>query len=252
MKQNITKTSGLRPQFAFTLVELLTVIAIIAILMGLLFPAISGARDNARRADAGTMVRNIVNASKQYYNDYGKYPPIEKALVESKGSGSGGNNAATESYYAYGDTELSEGKAKVNTNEIFDVLRAISRGENKDHALNRRQQKYFEGKKASDVTIRKTRGGFADGQEFGDRQGRLYDPWGTEFFVVLDADGNEELDLGDFWTDLKADGDAGAKIRFSAVAFSIAKDAKFGGKGYVTFRKPGALNEAPDEIVSWQ
>lgn len=252
MKQNIIKTSGLRPQFAFTLVELLTVIAIIAILMGLLFPAIINAKTAASRADAGTMVRNIVNASKAYYNDYGKYPPIAKALVESTGSGSGGKNEATESYYAYGDVELSEGKAKVNTNEIFDVLRAISRGENKDHEMNRRQVKYYEGKKASDVVIRKTRNGFADGQEFGDRQGRLYDPWGTEYFIVLDGDGNEELDLGDFWTDLKAGDNAGAKIRFSAVAFCIAKDAKFGGKGYVTFRKDGALNEAPDDIVSWQ
>lgn len=247
------KTSGLRPQFAFTLVELLTVIAIIAILMGLLFPALSGARDNARRADAGTMVRNIVNACKAYSNDYGKYPPIDEALVE--GSSSGGKNAAPENYYAYGDVELSNGKVKVNTNEIFDVLRAISRdsGKNKDHVLNRRQQKYFEGKKASDTGVRKTRGGFADGREFEDRQGRLYDPWGTEYFVVLDADGNDELDMGDFWQDLKADSSGSNKVRFSAASFCLGKDAKFGGKGYEGyFKKPGAVNETPDDIVSWQ
>lgn len=244
------KSSGLRPQHAFTLVELLTVIVIIAILMGLLFPAITGAIDNARRAEAGTVIRSIVNASKAYANDYGKYPPIDKALVDV----TSGNS--TESYYAYGDKDASTGKVKVNTNEIFDVLRAIARtsGENKDHVLNRRQQKYYsDAKKAKDVAVGKTRGGFADGKEFGDREGRLYDPWGTEYFVVLDADGNDEIDMGKFWDDLKSDSTGSNRVRFGATAFSLAKDRKFGGKGYEgKFKKPGAVNEPPDDIVSWQ
>ncbi len=244
------KTSGLRPQLAFTLVELLTVIAIIAILMGLLFTAISGAMDNARRAEAGTIIKSVVNASKAYANDYGKYPPIDEALVEV----TSGNS--TESYYAYGDKELSNGKAKLNSNEIFDVLRAIARdsGKNKDHVLNRRQQKYYsDGKKAKDIAVNKTRGGFADGKEFGDREGRFYDPWGTEFFVVLDADGNDEIDMGKFWEDLKVDSTGNNKVRFGATAFCLGKDRKFGGKGYEgKFKKPGAVNEQPDDIVSWQ
>lgn len=245
------KTSCLRPQFAFTLVELLTVIAIIAVLMGLLFPALQGARDNARRADAGTMVRNIVNASKAYYNDYGKYPPNDEALVEEGTSGGAGSTTVKGSYYAYGDVEIGADKVKVNTNQLFDILRAIAATpHNEDHKMNRRQQKYFEGKKATDIVPRKTRGGFADGQEFTDRKGRLYDPWGTEYFIILDADGNEEINVSKFWTDLA---DENGTIRFSAGAFSIAKDAVFGGKGYPgMFRKSATSNEAPDDIVSWQ
>lgn len=246
------KTSSLRPQLAFTLVELLTVIAIIAVLMGLLFPALQGARDNARRADAATMVRNIVNASKSYYNDYGKYPPNTEALKEEGSSSGSGASATTKgSYYAYGDVEVGADKVAVNTNQLFDVLRAIAQGpHNEDHKKNPRQQKYFEGKKATDVAIRKTRGGFADGQEFAERRGRLYDPWGTEYFIILDADGNEEIDVSKFWADLTEDN---AVIRFSAGAFCVGKDAVFGGKGYLgNFRKSAASNEAPDDIVSWQ
>src|SRR5947207_2970004 len=47
---------------AFTLVELLTVIAIIAILMGLLFPAIGIIKEQARKAQAKSDVTNIVAA----------------------------------------------------------------------------------------------------------------------------------------------------------------------------------------------
>lgn len=248
IKTNNMKTSSLRPQLAFTLIELLTVIAIIAVLMGLLFPALQGARDNARRAESGTMVRNIVNSAKAYATDYGKYPPIEDAL-ETEASSGGGSGSTPGSYYSYGDIERSKEKAKMNSNELFDVLRGIARGKNANHAMNPRQQKYFEGKKASDIEIGKTRGGFADGQEFAERQGRLYDPWGSEFFIVLDADGDDEISLGKFWTDMES---ANAKVRFSAVSFSLGKDIKFGGKGYETLRKAGALNEAPDDIVSWQ
>src|ERR1700733_8577922 len=59
---------------AFTLIELLTVIAIIAILMGLLFPALSVVRDQANKVQAKTAIMGAVAAVKQYYTEYGKYP----------------------------------------------------------------------------------------------------------------------------------------------------------------------------------
>ncbi len=66
--------SHLSPRAAFTLIELLTVIAIIAVLMGLLFPAISGVKDTAKKAQAKNDVTGIVNAVKAYYTEYGMYP----------------------------------------------------------------------------------------------------------------------------------------------------------------------------------
>ena len=62
---------------AFTLVELLTVIAIIAILMGLLFPAIGAVKENGRRVQAKNDVMGIITAVKQYNTEYGKYPVVE-------------------------------------------------------------------------------------------------------------------------------------------------------------------------------
>ena len=233
-----TRPVSLRPQFAFTLIELITVIAIIAILMALLFPAVQGARESARRGKAGTVVRNIVNACKNYSTDYGKFPPVPGAT-----GGGGGGGAEANQLLSFGDTE--EGGCNLENKELFDVLRAINRGANSGHALNKRQQKYFEEGKATDPKT--PRDGFCDGNEFeAEQQGRLMDPWGTQYCVVLDGDGDEVLEMVKFYTDQTDE------LRYSAVAFSLAKDGKRGGKGYEgKFRKEKS-NEPPDDVVSWQ
>jgi len=72
---------------AFTLIELLVVIAIIAILMGLLFPAVNGALNAARKASAKNDVVQIANAVVMYETEYGKLPPnsstVSGTLVET-------------------------------------------------------------------------------------------------------------------------------------------------------------------------
>ncbi len=59
---------------AFTLIELLIVIAIIGILMALLFPAVGGAIDAARKAQAKNDVTQIATAVTAYETEYGKLP----------------------------------------------------------------------------------------------------------------------------------------------------------------------------------
>lgn len=64
---------------AFTLIELLIVIAILGILMALLFPAVGVAIDNARRASAKNDCVQIATAITGYETEYGRLPATNAA-----------------------------------------------------------------------------------------------------------------------------------------------------------------------------
>src|ERR1017187_1755147 len=64
---------------AFTLIELLTVIAIIGVLAALLFPAIKSALAKAETAKAQAGVTGLSTAFRSYYTEYGKWPIADPA-----------------------------------------------------------------------------------------------------------------------------------------------------------------------------
>ncbi|MFO7957485.1 MAG: type II secretion system protein [Candidatus Brocadiia bacterium] len=64
-----------RKRAAFTLVELLVVIGIIAILAGMLMPALQAARTRAQESSTRNLIHQCEVAATGFFNDYGDYPP---------------------------------------------------------------------------------------------------------------------------------------------------------------------------------
>jgi len=214
---------------AFTLIELLTVIAIIAILMGLLFPAIGTIKESGRKTQAKNDVTNIVAAVKQYYTEYGKYPPLVEGVATSDDDSCVGETGA--------------GGAADNS-ALFNTLRSIPDGlnTNPDYKYNPRRIVFFEGKAATDPD--NPRAGFADTEDAA-KKGCFFDPWGKQYCVVIDTNYDNVIKLDKQYTDFA--GTNGPRV--GVAAFSLGKDNKLGTKDDKAYRK-GTTNS--DDVISWQ
>ena len=69
---------------AFTLIELLVVVAIIAILAAMLLPALSAAREKARRSTCMTNLKQIGTSLTSYASDYNGYLPSWPGWVNNR------------------------------------------------------------------------------------------------------------------------------------------------------------------------
>ena len=82
MERHNSPTPKSKTSAAFTLVELLVVISIIAILAGLSFPAVSGAMDSAKKTQAKSNAVQIATAVTAYEMEYGKLPTFTGITVD--------------------------------------------------------------------------------------------------------------------------------------------------------------------------
>lgn len=83
---------GCRRARAFTLVELLAVIAIVGILAAILIPTVSGARRSAEKARTRVQFNQWASAIEAFRSEYGYYPSFDPSnLVNPEGQSTAGD-----------------------------------------------------------------------------------------------------------------------------------------------------------------
>jgi prepilin-type N-terminal cleavage/methylation domain-containing protein len=253
---------------AFTLIELLTVIAIIAILAGMLLPALSMTKINAQKKMAQTEEANLVGAINQYNANYSRLPASTNAVVAAGTNdftfGTTLTNSAVTPQVAGGYWNLNyqlppvasfepgtsrrgqAGSAYQNYNsEVIAILRDDAYWPESNyptaHIYNPQQTQLFTAKPA--VTTNSP--GIATNDVF-------LDPWGNPYIVTLDL--NYDGKCWDYALNLAYQNNvprptAPLLIPGSAIVWSF-------GPYYKTALLPGQpLNSANNKktlVMSWQ
>jgi prepilin-type N-terminal cleavage/methylation domain-containing protein len=189
-RQNLAKPMNLignrKPKIgnspAFTLVELLTVIAIIGILAAMLLTALPAAITAAKKARAKTEIAQIVNAIEAYDSAYSRFPisPAEQTAAAGNDFTTG-YIANPQANIAWPGTPIGSGFSYDNNSNVVAVLMDLTTfAVNAGHQKNPKQTKFLNAKQVSDNTLP---GVGTDG---------VYrDPWGNPYVITMDLSYDE-------------------------------------------------------------
>jgi prepilin-type N-terminal cleavage/methylation domain-containing protein len=204
---------------AFTLIELLTVVAIIVILVGLLFPAFKAVQNQARNTQAKNDLTQIVNAVNAFYTEYGKYP------IATNDNTIGPDNSGL-MYTLRADSTNANGNPNVNNATNTRVIVFINPPYVKNDAVGQRRS----GVSPTD--------------------GRYYDPWGTPYRIAIDGDYGNTINPNPYTANTGA---GPSPLNIGAIAWSFGADGVQGATVTGSTCNPGGAGfNCADDIISWQ
>ena len=161
----------------FTLVEMLTVVAIIGILAGLIIPTVIIAQNRGRVTQAKSDIASIITAMKQFKSDYNRILPSD-GTINGSTKASVSSKIATVSGDAY-DTFIAEISAPKTSGLGTDAKKRI----------NKRKKVYLDPQNGFDPT--------ADYNSAANIEKLWRDPWGNRYVVFVGVDSDHALKMAD-------------------------------------------------------
>lgn len=187
----------------FTLVEMLTVVAIIGILAGLIIPTVIIAQNRGRETQAKTDISSIMTALKQLKSDY------NRCLVRTGTASNPQFHVGGKEVYSDGVTHFScnlhsssqthyvvridNGRDSTNDDNAYDAMiaelsapkNAVIRGETQSECVNRRRKTYLDPKSGFNPAVNYNT---ADNLE------KLWrDPWGNPYVIFIGVDADHRM-----------------------------------------------------------
>lgn len=153
---------------AFTMIELLVVVAVIGILVGIVLPSLSTAKIKARKMKTHADTKSIEMAIKNYLNEYGRYPLQDDGEESS------------------GDITSPSGSINDKYKELMGVLLNTEDIGNVDlDEENPRRRLFLE---LNEQSV--------------NEDGVLLDPWENPYQVIMDYDFNDKIEIAALATNL--------------------------------------------------
>jgi prepilin-type N-terminal cleavage/methylation domain-containing protein len=194
---------------AFTLIELLTVIAIIAVLAALILPALMRAKTAAKRKLCQADEVSLAGAIAAYASSYARPPVSTNAMAAVAGTTNdftfGTSLTGAPGQLANMPVELGSGQPlniatpnsiyQNNNSEVIAILRddayypEANPVEGQGHVYNPRQTPFFTGTQAGGPLVT----GFGPGAPGVGADEILRDPWGLPYMITLDLSGDNRV-----------------------------------------------------------
>ena len=246
-------------QPAFTIVELLTVIAIIGILAALLLPVLAKVKITAQKKQAVVEISQIVGGIQQYDSVYGRFPV---SATDQTLAGTGDFTCGGAGYDINGINQLWT-MGITNNSEVIAILMDITTNAvthqivNFNHVKNPQQTIFLNAKMAGDTN---SPGVGPDG---------VYrDPWGGPYIITMDLNYDEQCRDSNYCQKVvsqnppASSSQAGYNGLFNPDANGASDNFLYHGKVMVWSAGPDRKIDSPpaqadqgfnkDNILSWQ